>query len=121
MKTVANKKTQKWPMIQVCYYGPKKSKIISAEEAIKKFGLERSTYDSMCRGFTYGVGCKKVEGVEMLRRYTRNDSVRDASEDLLKALLGMVACSPCRNGCKEDELGCATRAAEAVIKKAERN
>ena len=35
--------------------------------------------------------------------------------DLLEALKAMVEASPCQNGCKPDDMTCATRKAESVL------
>ncbi len=48
------------------------------------------------------------DNIEILRRVNAN---------LLEALEGLVECSPCQNGCDEDDMTCATMKAKRAIKK----
>lgn len=41
--------------------------------------------------------------------------------ELIAALEHFIACSPCQNNCKKTDITCATRRAEAVLKKVKKN
>lgn len=89
MKTVTKAKIQKWPMIRVDYCDPTKpDEIITLEGAATRFKLDERDVNSLREGHILGTSVNTASeawGVDMIHRYTREDSIRDAAEDLLKA------------------------------------
>lgn len=86
--------SQKWPMIEIEYHNPKRSrKIISLDEACRRYGLDERERGWLERGEVAGTSVRnkgrRGDAVNMLHRYTLQDSIRDAAPELLSVLKAM--------------------------------
>lgn len=121
MKTAKQDKFWKWPMIRVKPCDPKKpQEIISMDEAVARFGLDDRDQAGLTQGTLVGTSVNtspEAGSVDMVYRYTLEDSVRDAAQDLLKALKDLLH----ETGAGHKPCGVEfVTAARAAIKKAER-
>jgi hypothetical protein len=84
-------KNPKWPMIRVSYHGPRPSEIITVEEAMARYGLSeqdlRWVHSPYMSGSSLHSAPKPDHAVDMIHRYTEEDSFRDAGPELVRTLL----------------------------------
>jgi len=117
-----------WPKILIRHASGKRIGIISMQEAVERFGLDDRTINWFKQGGLAGTRPhKNGEGIDMLERYTADDALRDAAQDLLKAL-ERVYRSHLRGGCytkavgAEESIDCsclAWKCAREALKKAQ--
>ena len=125
MKSEA-KKTQKWPMIRVDYCDPTKpDEIITLEEAATRFKVDERDVKNLREGSILGTSVNtspEAGSVDMIHRYTREDSARDAAMDLLETLKEVVGILPSdQDGLMKLGLDSWIYSARDAIKQAERS
>jgi hypothetical protein len=113
-----------WPKLRVEYFGDKPSEILTVQQAVERFGMDESDF-SWLNDYTAGTSINHAKrnnrDVYMVRRYTLEDSIRDAAPALLAQLKVLAAAILAMNNNDREtrrswpEL----RDAEAAIAKAE--
>src|SRR4029077_10603510 len=84
-----------WPMIRVEHANPEiRDEIITLKEAVKRFRLDERTEGHLHRGEIAGTSVNRSgsagRDIRTIWRYTKQESIRDAADDLLKALEGIM-------------------------------
>lgn len=85
--------TQEWPKIKVRYHGSRASEIITVEAAAKRYKLRADEIGWLQSGEIAGTSLNRhpsAADVYMIHRYTLDESIRDAAQDLLHALEGIM-------------------------------